>query len=350
MGETKTTYIMPDQNGFGNNDLATLALLSGGNGGFGGNGMWNNPFMYLVWLYMMRWMNGGDWGNNGGDGCYKALEASTQRQIQTLQDQMQDNHTSDLLMQAIQGNNNAIQEAATRLGCDVNAIASSIQGVRSDIATVGSQLGFSSERIINAVNQGDCGVIQALKDCCCETQKSILTNNYENRIAIGDATRSLKDSVNYVGLQVEKGFANTNYETQAQTCALQNTIRDAGTANTNAIIAKLDAMQNQQLLDKIDALREKNSEQAVVINNAQQSAAFNQMLNSYTAPIASAVNTLQTELASVKCRLPETVTLPYSCATAVPSSLFYNGAVGVNTFNNGWGVWNQGCCNNSLWG
>jgi len=28
-------------------------------------------------------------------------------------------------------------------------------------------------------------------------------------------------------------------------------------------------MQNQQLLDKIDALREKNSEQAVVINNAQ---------------------------------------------------------------------------------
>lgn len=350
MGETKTTYIMPDQNGFGNNDLATLALLGGGGGmGFGGNGVWNNPFMYLIWLYMMRWMNGGDWGNQG-DNCYKALEASTQRQIQTLQDQMQDNHTSDLLMQAIQGNNNAIQEAATRLGCDVNAIASSIQGVRSDIATVGSQLGFSSERIINAVNQGDCGVIQALKDCCCETQKSILSNNYENRIAIGDATRSLKDSVNYVGLQVEKGFANTNYETQAQTCALQNTIRDAGTANTNAIIAKLDAMQNQQLLDKIDALREKNSEQAVVINNAQQSAAFNQMLNSYTAPIASAVNTLQTELASVKCRLPETVTLPYSCATAVPSSLFYNGAVGINTFNNGWGAWNQGCCNNSLWG
>lgn len=305
--------------------------------------------MYLVWLYMMRWMNGGDWGNNG-DNCYKALEASTQRQIQTLQDQMQDNHTSDLLMQAIQGNNNAIQEVATRLGCDVNAIASSIQGVRSDIATVGNQLGFSAERIINAVNQGDCGVIQALKDCCCETQKAILAQNYENRIALGDAARNIKDTVNYVGLQVEKGFANTNYETQAQTCALQNTIRDAGTANTNAIIAKLDAMQNQQLLDKIDALREKNSEQAVIINNAQQSAAFNQMLNSYTAPIASAVNTLQTELASVKCRLPETVTLPYSCATAVPSSLFYSGAVGINTFNNGWGTWNQGCCSNSLWG
>lgn len=61
MGETKTTYIMPDQNGLGNNDLATLALFGGGNGmGFGGNGLWNNPFMYLVWMWMMRWMNNGE--------------------------------------------------------------------------------------------------------------------------------------------------------------------------------------------------------------------------------------------------------------------------------------------------
>ena len=349
MSETKTTYIMPDQNGFGNNDLLTASLL--GNGGFGGNGMWNNPFMYLIWMYMMRWLNGNEWGN--GNNCNTAMDAATQRQIQTLSDQMNDNHTSDLIMAAIQGNNNAIQEVSTRLGCDINAIASAIQGVRSDIASVGSQLGFSSERIINAVNQGDCGVIQALKDCCCETQRSILTQNYENRIALDAATGALKDTVNFVGLQVEKGFSNTNYETQAQTCALQNTIRDTGTTNTNAIIAKLDAMQNQALLDKIDALREKNSEQAVVINNAQQSAAFNQMLNSYTAPIATAVNALQTELAGVKCRLPETVTLPYSCATAVPSSLFYNGAVGINTFNTGLAAYNGfgGCgCTNTLWG
>lgn len=33
-------------------------------------------------------------------------------------------------------------------------------------------------------------------------------------------------------------------------------LRDNNTANTQSIIAKLDAMQNQALLDKIDALRE----------------------------------------------------------------------------------------------
>lgn len=287
----------------------------------------NNNVMYLVWMYIMRWMNNG-YGDQGGD-------SAVQRQLQTLQDQMQDNHNSDLIMQAIKGNSSALQDLTTRLSCDANAIQSAIQSVQSSIANVGNQVGFSSERIINAVNQGDCGVIQALKDCCCQTQKSLLSQSYENRIAIGDATRNIKDSINYVGMSVERGFADTNYATQAQTCALQNTIKDSGTTNTNAIIAKLDAIQNQALLDKIDTLREKNSEQAVIINNAQQSAAFNQMLNSYTAPIATAVNSLQAEVAGIKCKLPETVNLPYSCATAVPTSMVYNGMCGFN---------------NSLWG
>ena len=321
MGETKTTYIMPDSNSFGGNDFATMAMLGGG----GFNNWQNNPFMYLVWMYMMRWMNGGD-----GD-------PTIQRQIQTLQEQFSNSHTSDLIMQAIQGNNSAIQDLSTRLGCDINAINTAIQGVTSSICQVGNQLGFSSERIINAVNQGDCGVIQALKDCCCETQKSLLSQSYENRIAIGDATRNIKDSINYVGMSVERGFADSNYATQNQTCSLQNTIRDSGTANTNAIIAKLDAMQNQALLDKIDALREKNSEQAVIINNAQQSATFNQMLNSYTAPIANAVSSLQSEVAGIKCKLPETVNLPFSCATAVPTSMVYNGLCGFNNSNSLWG-------------
>ena len=135
------------------------------------------------------------------------------------------------------------------------------------------------------------------------------------------------------------------YATQTQTCALQNTIRDTGTANTNQIIAKLDAMQNQALLDKIDALREKNSQQAVVINNAQQTAAFGQMIGQATSPIVAAVNALQSDVNGIKCKLPETVTLPYSCATAVPTQAVFNGyALGT------YAGWNGCGCNNSLWG
>lgn len=90
MGETKT-FVVPD-NLTGNNDnLATMAM-----------------------------MNGGQCGN-----------PAVQRQLQTLQDQMQDNHNSDLVMQAIKGNSQALQDLSTRLSCDA------IQSVQSNIANVG---------------------------------------------------------------------------------------------------------------------------------------------------------------------------------------------------------------------
>ena len=264
----------------------------------------------LVWI--MHWMNNG-YGDQGG------------------LSRMQDNHNSDLIMQAIKGNSSALQDLTTRLSCD--AIQSAIQSVQSSIANVGSQVGFSSERIINAVNSGDSGIIQALNNCCCSTQKEILKMGYENQINNQNQTYQLTSQLNGVNNVIQNGFRDTNYATQQQTCSLQNTIKDTTTINTNAILAKLDALSTSALQDKIEALRERNSEQATAINNSQQSALFAQMLNAATTPINAAVSNLTQEIASIQCKLPNTVTLPYSCATAVPTSLAYN-LYGSNT-----GVW-----------
>ena len=285
--------------------------------------------MYLVWMWMMRRMNGnGDCGDS---------DPAVQRQLQTLQEQMQDNHNSDLMMQAIKGNSQALQDLSTRLSCDANALQAAVQNVQSSIATVGSQVGFSSERIINAVNQGDCGVIQAIKDCCCQTQQSILKMGYDNQIQNQNQTYQLTNSINDVKDTISRGFCDNTYTTQAQTCALQNTIRDTGTTNTNQIIAKLDAMQNQALLDKIDALREKNSQQAVIINNAQQSNLFSQMINAATAPINASLAGLTKEVSDIQCKLPSTVTLPQNNTIAVPTCVAAQyGLYGLNSTNNLW--------------
>jgi hypothetical protein len=48
------------------------------------------------------------------------------------------------------------------------------------------------------------------------------------------------------------------------------------------------------------------------------------MINAATTPINAALTGLTKEVADVQCKLPATVTLPYSCATAVPTSLAYN--------------------------
>ena len=322
MSDTKT-YVVPD-NLTGNNDnLATMAMMS--NGAFG-NGMWNNPMMYLVWIYVMRWMNNGDWNNNS--------DPAVQRQLQTLQDQMQDNHNSDLIMQAIKGNSQALQDLSTRLSCDANAIQSAIQSVQSGIANVGSQVGFSSERVINAINSGDSNIIQALNNCCCATQKEILKMGYENQINNQNQTYQLTSQLNGVNNVIQNGFRDTNYATQQQTCSLQNTIKDTTTINTNAILAKLDSISTTALQDKIQALREKNNEQATAINNAQQSALFGQMINAAVTPINNTLASLSKEVDGIQCKLPNTVTLPYSCATAIPTAMAYN----LYGYNN-YGAW-----------
>lgn len=330
MSETKT-YIVPDNCCMNNNPLTTMALMN--NGGFGGN--WNNPFMYFIWIYMMRWLNGGEFGNNHQD---------TQRQLQTIQEQMQDNQNSNLIMQGINGNTDAIRTASEKMGCDFNVLNQAVQGVQSSIQQLGGQLGFSSERIINAVNSGDCNIIQALKDCCCNTQKAIIEQGYQNQLANERQTYQITNSINNASTAVDKGFTTLSFQNQSQTCNLQNTIKDVNAISTNQILSKLDSIQNQTLLDKIDALREKNSQQAVIINNAQQTAAFGQMISQATSPIVSAVSALQNDVNGIKCKLPETVTLPYSCATAVPTQAVYNGyALGaLNAYS--------GCYNNSLWG
>ena len=62
-------------------------------------------------------------------------------------------------MAAIKGNESAVRDFSATTGLNFSAVQNAICGVRSSIAEVGAQLGFSAERVINAVQSGDCGVI-----------------------------------------------------------------------------------------------------------------------------------------------------------------------------------------------
>ena len=78
MSDTRT-YIVPDgQENSTNQMLPWMAMMNGGMGGFG-NGMWNNPFMYLVWMWMMRWMNRGEFGE--GNNCQNLQSAEILQQL-----------------------------------------------------------------------------------------------------------------------------------------------------------------------------------------------------------------------------------------------------------------------------
>lgn len=127
--------------------LADIAAVNG-NGGMNSE-MWNNPFIYLVWLAVLG--GGGLFGGNryGGD---PAVQGALTR--------------SDLF----EGFNN--QDVNAQLRGITNGICDGFYATRQGI----SELGF------------------AMKDCCCGTNRNIDSVKYELSNAIhaeGEATRAL---------------------------------------------------------------------------------------------------------------------------------------------------------------
>ncbi len=244
----------------GNNDMLAaamlnrrendpMAMMAAMNGGM--NGQWNNPFIYLVWMMFAQRM----WGNGFGNGGLQ--DAEIQNQIASLRSQMADNHNSDLLMGAIQGNAQDLKTLAASLNCDFNQLQGAICSVRSAIEQVGGQVGFSAERVINAVNMGDCNVIQALKDCCCQTQQNIIRMGYENQLGQKDIESRIQSGLDFVNRSVERGFSATAFQAQQDKCDIIRSSQD----NTQRIIDVLNGHWQADLQQRYNDARLELSQQ-----------------------------------------------------------------------------------------
>lgn len=217
------------------NDPATM--LAAMNGGMGGG--WNNPFAYMMMLGMFRFMYGDGWNGQNGN----VQRAEIQSQIDSLRNQMSDNHNSDLLMGAIQGNNQDLKTLAANLNCDFNALQSSVCGIQAAIQDVGGKVGFSAERVINAANLGNLNIIQQLKDCCCTTQQNINCMGYENQLGQKDIINAMQQGFCYTNTGLERGFSNLGNLIQTVVCDLKNSGKD----NTQRIVDVLNNHWQQDL-------------------------------------------------------------------------------------------------------
>ena len=217
------------------NDPATM--LAAMNGGMGGG--WNNPFAYMMMLGMFRFMYGDGWNGQNGN----VQRAEIQSQIDSLRNQMSDNHNSDLLMGAIQGNNQDLKTLAANLNCDFNALQSSVCGIQAAIQDVGGKVGFSAERVINAANLGNLNIIQQLKDCCCTTQQNINRMGYENQLGQKDIINAMQQGFCYTNTGLERGFSNLGNLIQTVVCDLKT----SGKENTQRIVDVLNNHWEQDL-------------------------------------------------------------------------------------------------------
>lgn len=277
-------------------DPNVLAMMN--NGGFG-NGNW----IWILFLILLFGRNGfGGYGDNVAGTGY-------------LSNQITNTAGRDLLMQAITGNGTAVQNLASSLNCDINSIKCAINGVQSSICQVGNQVGMSGQQIINAVQQGNMGLMQQIAQCCCDNKLLVTNMGYEGQIRDLQNTAQVTGRIDYLTNSVTQGFNSTAYETAQQTCALQNGMRD----------------QTQTILNKLDAIEDSRKDRQIAELTAQLTAATSRAERAAElAPITKA-------LSDIQCKQPNTVTVPYQPFVTVPNCVAYQGLYGYGTNPGVWG-------------
>lgn len=224
-------------------DPNLLLTMNRNNGAFGGEGGW---FMWVIFLFFLMGWGGNGWGGFGG--------RNGQSEGNFLAGQLANDTGRELLQQAINGNGQAISQLASTLNCDVNAIQTAIQGLNTQLCSIGNQVGMSGQAVINAIERGNCQLGNQLAQCCCNIQDAVTRQGYENQLATVNQTNQLQGAINTVATGVERGFASTAYETAAQTCELKNAIA----AQTTLINDKFCALEMREMQNKIDTLRTEN--------------------------------------------------------------------------------------------
>lgn len=231
------------RNGDGN-DMWPMLMMGGGM-----NNLMNNPFAYMMMMALLR--NGGfGYGDNGG-GSVQGIEL--QNQIESLRSQLNNNQNIQLINDAIgngfQRNDFALSQLAQNLNIDFNTLQKCCCEVQAEIQGVAGQVGFSAERVINAANLGDCRIIEALKDCCCQNKELVQRMGYETQLGLKENAYAVERGFCGLSKDMLFGFDRTNtaieraaaaqaYANQQQTCEIlknqdSNTQRIIDTLNTH---------------------------------------------------------------------------------------------------------------------
>lgn len=270
-----------------------MGIMNNGNGGFGGNG-WNDIIALIVVAAIFGNGNFGFGGNSN-------------------------NANSQLLSSLLERNGVDIAALSTSINCSSDRVRDAIGNVSTQICNLAGQNGLSFQQVINSVLSGNATLANQLASCCCDIKQLISESNYLTERGFCNTNQILT-----------KGFSDIGYAFRDQTCNLEK----AGSANTAAIIAKLDAIEDSR---KDRELAEKDRVIATLTARSERQAELQ--------PIYSALQEIQCNQPPVK---------KISCPEHyVPVNQSINAQYGLIPTYCGYGLGNfgiNGCNNGSLWG
>lgn len=224
--------------------LADIAAVTGNNRN--NDGMWGDGAWWIVILLIFGWGNGGfgGWGNGGG-GAMQGY--ATQADIQRGFD-------NQAVVSKLDGITNGLCDGFYAMN---NSMLTGFNGINTNIM----QTGYGIQQAINAdtvANMQNTNAIQSSLNnmsaqnasCCCEIQR-----------------------------QIERGFADTNYNMATQACETRQAIADS----TRQVIDFLTQ-------DKIATLTAENNDLRRAASQDRQSALLTTAMSAQTQQIINAVN------------------------------------------------------------
>ncbi len=217
--------------------LAAMCQKQGIGGGDGGS-----LIVLILFLLLIGGGNGNGLlgGNNGGAGAVAA----------------QNNFDTSVLLRAVDGNAADIRSLAQTFNCDINRVSDALCSIKGGIDKISGEIGFSAERVINAIQSGNSQLANQLASCCCSIEKSILQQTQV----------------------ITQGFAQVGFQAAQDKCDILHAIKADGDATRQIIY---DA-ERQALRDRVAGLELAASQQA-------QTANVNNALAAQTAALTAVI-------------------------------------------------------------
>lgn len=227
--------------------LADIAAVTDGNrGGFFGNGFGGDGWWIII-LFLFAF---GGWGGNGGwfgNGGNSGVGSAAFQGALTRADLTDEINFSDL--------DHAVRDTRVDLSNDYHNLSTNvIQGICDLNGTINSGVNSINTNISNLGYQLQSGI------------NDVNVNNMQNTYAIGSQITALGNQMAScccdTRFQIERGFADTNYNLATQVnnirqdiCTQTRDITDNANANTRAILDFLTNSKMEDLRDENQALK-----------------------------------------------------------------------------------------------
>lgn len=275
--------------------VAMTRDINGGNGN--GNGAWDNPFIYLVWLALLG--NGGLWGNRGNNGGNDFGGGSGGSSVERVIFEGFNN-------QDINGQLRGITQGLCDGFYAVNTgMLNGFYGTQSALCQ-----GFSG------INSGISNLGYQIQQCCCDTDKGIMQSAFQTQAGF-----------NALGTQLAQCCCDMRYDMASQFCdtrnTIQNTTRDIienQNGNTRAI---LDFLVQSQIADKDAQIAALTAQ----LSQSNQNAVIGARIDSAVAEVLRRTGN-DCPTAAYIVQPPTPVSFPTNCCGAVQFGNGYGGCGG----------------------